>query len=274
MDHDWKTLGPFKIPPHENAVDLPNLQREYPSAKPTVSFSQVAEMLRKAGAPIEKALETLPRRAAANPILMILAQHQEIQSLGTFEARAEALCCYNLWQCINHPLAYRPTVDGGLAFREKGRKPVRTPLDRAWDAINELRRVLPMIIEPFEDSMSRAVRHLLSPPAHAQQMRELRDGALNRLDTFKKLLALIESLPKRARASIAWHLDGAKILEAYRLDIDPSAGVSPNGPAVRFIRTALECIGYENLPSNLRPGLYQTRNWREKLLLRIFEDHI
>ena len=63
------------------------------------------------------------------------------------------------------------------------------PLDRAWDAVNELRRVLPMIIEPFEDLWSRAVRYHFSPPAHAQQMRELRDGALNRLDTFKKLVS-------------------------------------------------------------------------------------
>jgi hypothetical protein len=274
MDDDWKTLGPFKIPPHETAVDLPHLKREYPPAKPTVSFSQVAEMLRKTGAPIDKAIENLPRRAAANPILSILALHQEIQSLGTFEARAEALCCYNLTQCINHPLAYRPTVDGGLAFREKGKKSVRTPLDRAWDAINELRRVLPTIIEPFEDAMSQADRYHFPPPAMAREMRALRDGALSRLDTFKKLLALTESLPKRARASIAWHLDSAKILEVYRLDIDPSTGISPNSPAIRFIRTALQYIGYANLPSNLRPGLYQTRNWREKLLLRMFDDLI
>jgi hypothetical protein len=274
MDNDWKTLGPIKIPPHENAVDLPNLRREYPPAKPRVSFSEVGEMLRKAGAPIDRAIETLPTRAAANPILGILSHHLEIQSLGSFEARAEALCCYNLAQCINHPLAYRPTVDGGLAFREKGKKSVRTPLDRAWDAINELRRVLPMIIEPFEDPMSRADRYHFSPPAMAREMRALRDGALSRLDTFKKLLALTESLPKRARDSIAWHLDGAKILEVYRLDIDPLTGISPNGPAIRFIRTALQYIGYTNFPSNLRPGLYQTRNWREKLLLRMFDDLI
>jgi hypothetical protein len=274
MDNDWKTLGPFKIPPHDSAVDLPDLRREYPRAKPKVSFSEVAEMLRKAGAPIDKSIETLPRRAATNPILGILANDLEIQSLGGFEARAEALCCYRLAQCINHPLAYRPTIDGGLAFREKGKKPVRTPLDRAWDAINELRRVLPMIIEPFEDAMSRAERHYFSPPAKVQEMRELRDGALNRLDTFKKLLALTESLPKRARTPIAWHLDGAKLLEIYRLDIDPSAGISPDSPAVRFIRASLQRIGYANLPSNLRSGLYQTGNWREKLLLRIFEDYI
>src|SRR5208283_2106712 len=143
MDNDWKTLGALKIPPHESAVDLPNLRREYPSAKPKVNFSKAAEMLRKAGAPIDKAIETLPRRAVSNPILAILAQHPEIQSLRSLKARAEALCCYNLAQCINHPLAYRPTIDGGLAFREKGKKSVRTPLDRTWDAINELRRALP-----------------------------------------------------------------------------------------------------------------------------------
>jgi hypothetical protein len=69
MDDDWKTLGALKIPPHENAVDLPNFRREYPPAKPKISFSEVAEMLRKAGAPIDKAIETLPRRAVSNPIL-------------------------------------------------------------------------------------------------------------------------------------------------------------------------------------------------------------
>ena len=274
MDDDWKTLGGFKIPPHESAVDLPNLRREYPAAKPKVSFSDVAEMLRKAGAPIDEAIETLPRRAAANPIFEILAHDLAIQSLGSFEARAEALCCYRLRQCINHPLAYRPTIDGGLAFREKGKKSAPSPLDRAWDAINELRRVLPMIIEPFEDAMNRAERHYFSPPAKVQEMRQLRDDALKRLDTFKKLLALTDSLPKRTRTTIAWHLDGAKLLEIYRLDIDASAGISPNGPPVKFIRASLQRIGYSRLPSNLRSGLYHTRDWREKTLLRMFEDYI
>jgi len=231
-------------------------------------------MLRKAGAPIDKAIETLASRAAANPLLQILLQLVEIQSLESFEARAEAVCCYNLAQCINHPLAYRPTIDGGLEFREKGKNSIRTPLDRAWDAINELQRVLPMIIEPFEDAMSRAERHHFSPPAKAQEMRALRNDALNRLEIFKKLLALIQSLPKRARPSAAWHLDGAKILEIYRMDIDPKAGISPNGPTVRFIRASLERIGYTNLPADLRSGLYQTRNWREKYLRRLFEDYI
>ena len=107
-----------------------------------------------------------------------------------------------------------------------------------------------------------------------QEMRQLRDDALKRLDTFKTLLALTDSLPKRTRTTIAWHLDGAKLLDIYRLDIDPSAGISPNGPPVRFIRASLQRIGYSRLPSNLRSGLYHTRDWREKTLLRIFEDYI
>ena len=274
MDYDSKRLGALKIPPHETAVDVPNFRREYPTTKSKVSFSEVGEMLRKAGAPLDKAIEKLPTLAATNPIFAVLAQHTEIQSLGSFEARIEALCCYNLAQCINHPLGYRPRADGGLAFREKGKKSVRTPLDRAWEAINELRRVLPTIIEPFEEAMSRAERHYVSPPSRAQEMRQVRDDALNRLDIFKKTLSLIETLPNRTRTSKPWHLDGARLLEVYRLDIDPSAGISARVPELKFIRAALQRIGYVNLPSNLRSGLYTTTNWREQVLVRIFEDKI
>jgi hypothetical protein len=275
VDHDQKTLGELQLPPHETAVDLPNFRRQYPSTKSKVSFSEVAAMLREAGAPLDKAIKTLPARASTNKILRVLVQHREIQALGSPEARLEALCCYNLAQCINHPLAYRPTIDGGLAFREKGKKTVRPPLDRASDAINELRRVLPMIINPFEEAMSRAERHCISPPSTAQEMRQLRDDALNRLDTFKKIFALIETLPNRARTSTPWRFDGAKLLEVYRLDIDPAAGISPQGPALKFIRLALQRIGYINLPASLRSGLYKTaKNWREQVLLRIFEDYI
>ena len=75
MDYDSKRLGALKIPPHETAVDVPNFRREYPTTKSKVSFSEVGEMLRKAGAPLDKAIETLPTRAATNPIFKILAQH-------------------------------------------------------------------------------------------------------------------------------------------------------------------------------------------------------
>jgi hypothetical protein len=273
MDDDWKIIGPFKLPPHEAAVDLPNLTRKYPPTKSKVTFSEVAEMLRKVGAPIDKAIQTLSKRAEINPVLMICVQDPEIQSLSSFEARMEALCCYDLARCINHPLAYRPSIDGKLQFREKG-KSGRTPLDRAWYAIEELRRVLPTIIEPFEDAMRRAERHYISPPSRAREMREHRDSAINRLDVYKQILSLARSLPNRTRISTPWHLDGARLLEVYRYNIHPSAGISPSGPALRFIRAALRRIGYGNLPSNLRSGLYHATNWREKFLLSMFEDHI
>ena len=105
-------------------------------------------------------------------------------------------------------------------------------------------------------------------------MRQVRDDALNRLDIFKKILSLIETLPNRTRTSKPWHLDGARLLEVYRLDIDPSAGISARVPELKFIRAALQRIGYVNLPSNLRSGLYTTTNWREQVLVRIFEDKI
>ena len=117
-----------------------------------------------------------------------------------------------------------------------------------------------MIIEPFENTMNRAERHYFSPPAKVQEMRQLRDDALKRLDTFKKLLALTHSLPKRTRTTIAWHLDGAKLLEMYRLDSDSSAGISPNGPPVnssehRFnILVIQDCLQILD-PDYITPGI-------------------
>jgi hypothetical protein len=178
---------------------------------------------------------------------------------------APELGCYSLAQCINNPLGYR-SVDNAAKTTSKKRpehdrgvndgKPARTKMDRARAAIEELCRALPSAIREFESSVAQSFRVYSSSPTTAQHLRAVQDLPLAtaRCEMLKKVLADLNSLPPRPkqRAKAWWHLDAAKLWGIYRSMIDVSAGISPNGPAVRFIEAALARMGYRAFPSILR----------------------
>jgi len=195
------------------------------------------------------------------------------------------LGCISLAQCINNPLGYcsvytvgtttskkHPQRDGGV----HDGKPARTKADRARDTIDELRRVLPAAIAEFENSVEQSFTVYTSSSDRAQYLRAVQGlpQAKERCEIVKQVLALLNSLPPRPkqRARAWWRLDAAKLWEIYRGTIDVSAGISPSGPSVRFIRAALVRMGYRRLPKHIESALRDPVNWRDEYLRRRFDE--
>jgi len=195
------------------------------------------------------------------------------------------LGCGLLAQCINNPLGYRSrhSPDNLASKKRPGPdravndvKPARTKARRARDAVEELRRALPSAIVEFEKSVAPPFTVDFTSPLHAAHLRALQDlpRATERCAILKDVLALLDSLPPRPsqRAKAWWRLDAAKLWELYRITIDISAGISPRGPAVRFIKAALTRMGYRRLPKHIESALHDPVNWRDEFLLRRFDE--
>lgn len=112
--------------------------------------------------------------------------------------------------------------------------------DRATDAIAELRRVLPDIIADDEH----LVAALDDPPSEFQHrmVQVARSRAERELADLRRLLAALPELRWELRKprTPPWHLDAARLYTLYRRHVDPDAGISADGPSVRFIVLALK----------------------------------
>ena len=198
---------------------------------------------------------------------------------------APDLGCILLAQCINNPLGYRSVYTTGTTISKKRAgydcgviegKPARTKADRVRETIDELRRVLTAAIAEFESSVTQAFRVYSSSPLSTEHLREIQGlpQATERCEILKQVLVLLNSLPPRPRqrARAWWRLDAAKLWHIYRATIDVSAGISPGGPAVRFIRAALVRMGYRRLPKHIESALRDPINWRDEYLRRRFDE--
>lgn len=136
---------------------------------------------------------------------------------------------------------------------------------RAQNAVNELRRVLPLIIENEELNIGRglAMATVLGQSAPqsvvAQQaVSEISDQLEQRLDNTNKLLNLlvaIEETPTITRRdTLDWHKAAIWLASYYKGIVGEFAlsgswlksdsGDPQGGPAVRFIRAALKRLGF------------------------------
>jgi len=198
---------------------------------------------------------------------------------------AAELGCYSLAQCINNPLGYRSVNDAGKTISKRhlrhdpgvnDGKPARTRAGRARDAIEELRRALPGAIAEFESSVAQSFRVYSSPPSGVQHLRAIQNVPLaaERCAILKNVLALLNSLPPRPtqRAKAWWRVDAAKLWHIYRATIDVDAGISPGGPAVRFIEAALARMGYRRLPKHIESALHNPVDWRDEFLRRKLDE--
>jgi len=191
----------------------------------------------------------------------------------------------SLAQCINNPLGYRSVYTAGTTISKKRAgqdcgviegKPARTKAHRARETIDEVRRILPAALAEFETSVAQSFTVHSSSSDHAKYLRAVQGlpQAKERCEIFKQVLALLNSLPPRPkqRARAWWRLDAAKLWHIYRATIDVSAGISPNGPAVRFIRAALARMGYRRLPKHIESALRDPVNWGDEYLRRRFDE--
>jgi hypothetical protein len=198
---------------------------------------------------------------------------------------APDLGCISLAQCINNPLGYRSVYTAGTTASKKrpqrdcgvnDGKPARTKADRAWDKIDELRRVLPAAIAEFKNSVAQSFTVHSSSSDGAQSLHGIQGlpQATERCEMLEQVLALLNSRPPRPRqrARAWWRLDAAKLWHIYRATIDVSAGISPGGPSVRFIRAALVRMGYRRLPEHIESALRDPVNWLDEYLRRRFDE--
>src|SRR5262249_28590790 len=155
-------------------------------------------------------------------------------------------------------------------------KPARTRADQARDTIDKLQRVLAAAIAELENSVARSFTVHSSASDGTQYLHAIQGlpQAKKRCEMLKQVLALLNSLPPRPRqrARAWWRLDAAKLWHIYRATIDLSAGISPNGPSVRFIRAALVRMGYGPLPEHIESALRDPINWRDEYLRRRFDE--
>src|SRR5580704_2387316 len=191
------------------------------------------------------------------------------------------LGCYSLAQCINNPLGYQSINSAGKTISKKypganDGKPARTKADRARDAIDELRRALPSAITEFESSVAQSFKVYSSPlpePSICVLFKTIPRPPRG-CEILKNVLALWNSLPPRPRqrAKGWWRPDAAKLWDIYRAAIDVSAGISPGGPAVRFIAAALARMGYRRLPKHIESALHDRVDWANEFLRRRLDE--
>jgi hypothetical protein len=198
---------------------------------------------------------------------------------------APELGCYSLAQCINNPLGYQSINSAGKTISKKhlrhdagviDGKPARTKADRARDAIDELRRALPSAITEFESSVAQSFKVYSSPlpePSICGRSKTF-PWPPRGCEILKNVLALWNSLPPRPRqrAKGWWRPDAAKLWDIYRAAIDVSAGISPGGPAVRFIAAALARMGYRRLPKHIESALHDRVDWANEFLRRRLDE--
>jgi hypothetical protein len=164
-------------------------------------------------------------------------------------------------------LRFRAVTMTNIAAHYRKRAPgKRTPQHRAQSAVDELRRVLPAIIEDTSTELTNFQEFHLKQVQHAQTITQdkvlaesIAQIAADRVADLEEKLAayrrIFDSLcnfdlpsPRPGDVEI-WHADAKLLLDIYRSVMGEDAGASRVGPAVRFIQSALTLCG-----KNVSPG--------------------
>jgi hypothetical protein len=121
----------------------------------------------------------------------------------------------------------------------------RTAFDRACDAVDELRRVLPELIEWASLPLTHERLMIGPPPEIAEALSIARSKYLARLAALQD--ALFEIWPRSPRKSRFleedWSHRALILLRWYASIVEPMPRITKNGPAVRFVQAALHRLG-------------------------------
>jgi hypothetical protein len=140
------------------------------------------------------------------------------------------------WADQNAPLKFASAI----TYRETDGGTSRAVWDRADDAVEELRRILPDIVKSQQRMLDEIVERGWSERRIADLVRE-------DLETSQRLW---QALPERRlfaqppSVGKPWHRDAARLFRLYKNWVNPKTGISPNGPAVRFIEATLRRMGH------------------------------
>jgi hypothetical protein len=191
-------------------------------------------------------------------LLMLLDAGEPEPWLRPWARRDWSMSCALLANCMNFPLGNRVMPDGSCKIHEKNssagdtrRRPqARTKMDRAHAAMQELRLTLPKIISRFDGN---AIPAYFERPwggvTKNERVRKLRESET---ETYKRIVALLKSLPPRPKVKLWYPFDAARLMDCYCKNVNASAGISSDGSAVCFIEEALKRMGYRNLPPHRR----------------------
>jgi hypothetical protein len=177
-----------------------------PSDKHVVAAADVAELLRKARAPVPPDDKL---RELADAMTMMAARYLYAPA---------------------PPMARQP----------------RTIWHKAQKALEKLRASIQVIIEYWEGCaaafrQSGSAERAAECEAEAEECRRLLDALPDFLPPAPK--GPLWADPKTGKRPTAFHLEAKLLLQLYRECVDGDAGVSRSGPAVRFIGLALKRCG-------------------------------
>jgi hypothetical protein len=274
--------------PRLGTTSLKYLQKvERPSKTDTTALSRKWRQMVHREALAVQVLQLQPRARSPNWVPVTVTEVADMlrQARVREPWHEPELGCHALAQSINNPLGYQALGRRVKAVRRVGHESgvddgrlVRTKASRARDAIEELRRALPDAIAALENSVAESFTLNCSSAEEPEQLRAIQDLPLAtaRYEILKQVLTLLDSLPPRQtqRKKAWWRLDAAKLWDLYRTMIDVSAGISPGGPAVRFIEAALARMGYRPLPTHIESALRDPVDWRNEFLRRRLDDVI
>jgi len=128
---------------------------------------------------------------------------------------------------------------------------------RAQNAVNELRRVLPQVIENEERGIGKDLASLVALKESQPEslfvnlaVLEISEELGQRLDNIEKLKALsaaVEAAPTMIRRGIKdWH-PAAVWLASYYRGVVGTFKISADGPAVRFIAAVMRRLGWHEM---------------------------
>jgi hypothetical protein len=133
----------------------------------------------------------------------------------------------------------------------------RMAWDRARDAVDELRRVLPEMIRAREQTLERLAERGRSHYRIADTVRA--DTEALRLLQQALPEPHVFALPRRGKA---WHIDAERLLLLYREHVNPKSGMTAKGRAVNFIALALKRMGHGvREPNAIEKALRRRPTW-------------
>lgn len=208
--------------------------------KASIEAPGIAELLQRSRPTVLHGPRRLAEPVAGAEVATMLRE------AGAPAASCTAEAANFLALCMEQPLEFvsyrngRPTLAAKEKKRER-RHEDRTILNRVQDAVDTLGRDLPLLIKALQFASWDVKLRLVRESGDQRCERAEHQAAL--LDDFLgRLGALPRFSPPRRRTW--WHLEAARFFDLYRQRVDMSATANPEGPAIRFIASALKRMGY------------------------------
>jgi hypothetical protein len=157
-----------------------------------------------------------------------------------------------LRQAGSPELWHNPDACGALAILDVTEPMLIREYQRAHEAIQQLLETLPVIIDQKQDALSLSRTEFGERGPNYEQL-------INLMKLYKLVLGVRPMLARKKRAG--WHAVAYQLFNYYRKVVHPDCGHSADGPAVRFIRSALDALGLQTWSDEAIEKAVE-RHWR------------